>query len=224
MELYHVINRGVDGRKIFMDSQDYARFVHDLYEFNDTAPALEFHHATSRTTNVGRTTSYIRKRLVDIHGWELMKNHYHLLLSERVDGGITLFLRKMSGYARYFNERHGRRGTLLQGRTKKVLIEHHEHFLYILHYIHLNSLDYLPVAKGWRERDKGDIQDIPKVLEYLRSYRWSSYTDYCGIKNFPSIITKTLFEHSLGDSYISSLKEYLADRDTEEIDSKSLEY
>jgi hypothetical protein len=59
MELYHVINRGVDGRKIFMDSQDCARFVHDLYEFNDTAPALEFHHATSRTTNVGRTTSYM---------------------------------------------------------------------------------------------------------------------------------------------------------------------
>ncbi|MEK7553781.1 MAG: hypothetical protein AAB517_00265, partial [Patescibacteria group bacterium] len=60
--------------------------------------------------------------------------------------------------------------------------------------------------------------------DYLKNYRWSSYPDYCGIKNFPSILTKTLFEHSLGDTYISSLKEYLADRDTEELDSKSLEY
>ena len=42
MELYHVINKGVDGRTIFLDTQDYARFVHDLYEFNDTAPAPEF--------------------------------------------------------------------------------------------------------------------------------------------------------------------------------------
>ena len=219
-----MINRGVDGRKIFLDTQDYARFVHDLYEFNDTAPALEFHRATSRAMNVGRTTSYIRKRLVDIHGWELMKNHYHLLLSERIEGGMTLFLRKMSGYARYFNERHERRGTLFQGRTKKILIARHEHFLYILHYLHLNSLDYLPGAKGWRERDKGSIRDIPKVLEYLMGYRWSSYPDYCGIKNFPSILTKMLFEHSLGGNYISSLKEYLTDRDTEELDSKSLEY
>ncbi|MDP2655460.1 MAG: hypothetical protein Q8P17_02920 [bacterium] len=225
MELYHVINRGVDGRKIFMDTQDYARFVHDLYEFNDTAPALEFNHAVSRTMNVGRTTSYIRNRLVDIHGWELMKNHFHLLLSERIENGITLFLRKMSGYARYFNERHERRGTLFQGRTKKILIARQEHFLYILHYIHLNSLDYLPGAKKWRECDKSTVSDVPKIFEYLRNYRWSSYPDYCGTRNFPSILTTSLFDKALGTDYVSSLKEYLDDRDcNEELDLESLEY
>jgi putative transposase len=228
MELYHVMNRGVDGRTIFLDNQDRARFVHDLYEFNDIAPALEFSRATSRVSNVGRTTSYIRERIVDIHGWELMKNHYHLLLSERSEGGMTLFLRKLSGYARYFNERHKRRGVLFQGRTKKILIARQEHFLYILHYIHLNSLDYLPGAKKWRERDKGSISDIRKVLEYLKTYRWSSYLDYCGTKNFPSILTKSLFSDSLGKSYSSALKEYLSDKTTEnlaeEIDLKYLEY
>lgn len=224
MELYHVINKGVDGRNIFLDTQDYARFVHDLYEFNDAAPALEFHRSTSRNSNVGRTTSYIRKRLIDIHGWELMKNHYHLLLSERIGGGLTLFLRKLSGYARYFNERHGRHGNLFQGNTKKILIARQEHFLYILHYLHLNSLDYLPGAKKWRERDKDTISDIQKVLEYLKNYRWSSYSDYCGISNFPSILTKTLFDRSYGGDYISTLKEYLVDRTTEEIDLRSLEY
>jgi len=222
------MNRGVDGRTIFLDNQDRARFVHDLYEFNDIAPALEFSRATSRVSNVGRTTSYIRERIVDIHGWELMKNHYHLLLSERSEGGMTLFLRKLSGYARYFNERHKRRGVLFQGRTKKILIARQEHFLYILHYIHLNSLDYLPGAKKWRERDKGSISDIRKVLEYLKTYRWSSYLDYCGTKNFPSILTKSLFSDSLGKSYSSALKEYLSDKTTEnlaeEIDLKYLEY
>ena len=224
MELYHVINRGVDGRNIFLDTQDYARFVHDLYEFNDTAPALEFTRAPFSNMNVGRTTSHIRTCLVDIHGWELMKNHYHLLLSERVEGGLTLFLRKLSGYARYFNERHKRRGTLFQGRTKKILIERQEHFLYILHYVHLNSLDYFPGAKGWRQRDKGTIPEISKVLEYLQNYRWSSYPDYCNLSNFPSILTKTLFEHSLGADYLSTLKEYLTEKSAEEIDPKSLEY
>ena len=131
----------------------------------------------------------------------------------------------MSGYARYFNERHGRRGTLFQGRTKKILIARQEHFLYILHYIHLNSLDYLSGAKKWRERDKGVLSDIPKVLEYLRKYRWSSYPDYSGIPNFPSILTTSLFGKALGNNYSSSLKEYLNDRDCNEVlDIKSLEY
>ncbi|OGG64710.1 hypothetical protein A3J11_01985 [Candidatus Kaiserbacteria bacterium RIFCSPLOWO2_02_FULL_55_12] len=226
MELYHVMNHGVDERNIFLDTQDYARFVHDLYEFNDNAPALEFHHAISRTTNVGRTTSYIRERIVDIHGWTLMKNHFHLLLSELIDGGMTLFLSKMSGYARYYNKRHGRRGTLFQGRTKKVPVDEEAHALYILHYVHSNPLDYLSGATEWRERDKGAISDIPRTLAYLEKYRWSSYLDYCGTSNFPSILTKTFFDGVFDDDYASTFKEFLHDRvhEDEDLDAKSLEY
>ncbi len=226
MDLYHLINKGVDGRTIFMGKQDYARFVHDLYEFNDTAPALEFNHAISRnnSTNVGRTTSYIRTRLVDIHGWVLMKNHFHLLLSERVSGGMTLFLHKLSGYARYFNERHGRQGTLFQGRTKRILISSHAHLLYVLHYIHANPLDYLPGATEWRDRDKGYISNMKESLSYLLEYRWSSYSDYCGYKNFPSVLTTSFFT-GVFDNYPSSFKEFLHDRSVDnDIDKKSLEY
>ena len=168
MELYHALNRGVDQRIIFQDSRDYARFVHDLYEFNDTIPASEFSRRNG--TNVGHRMSHIREKLVDLHGWCLMKNHYHLLLSERVEGGLSLFLRKLNvGYARYFNERHKRKGFLLQGRTKKAIIERHAHFLYILHYIHLNPLDYLPGAKEWRIRDQNYISDASKAFEYLKN-------------------------------------------------------
>lgn len=218
MELFHVLNRGVDGRKIFLDSRDYARFVHDLFEFNDTAPAQEY----NRIDNVGRTTSHIRERLVDLHGWTLMKNHFHLLLSERVEGGLTLFLRKMTGYARYFNERHERKGVLFQARTKKILIERHEHFLYVLHYLHLNPLDYLAGAKGWRMRDKERIESVPSALEYLQNYRWSSYPDYCGMRNFPSLITKDLFGQPHG-AYEESVQEYLRDCDGLDLDFSDLE-
>lgn len=225
MELYHVMNRGVDGRKIFLDTQDYARFVHDLFEFNDTAPALQYSRTNADAPNVGRTTSNIRERLVDIHGWELLKDHFHLLISERIEGGITLFLRKMSGYARYYNERHERHGTLFQGRTKKVLVARHEHFLYILHYIHLNSLDYLPGAKKWRQRDKGAVADVPKALEHLKNYRWGSYLDYCGTRNFPSILTTSLFKDALGTDYASVLEGYLKDHAViESIELESPEY
>jgi putative transposase len=192
MELYHVLNRGVDKRTIFSNDGDHARFVHNLYEFNDESPAPDAYRRPM--WDFVSPTSDTRERLVDIHGWCLMKNHYHLLLSERVEGGLTKFIRKLNiGYAKYFNEIHDRTGTLFQGRTKKILIERDAHFLHILHYIHLNPLDFLSGCATWRE---GLISHSSKARQYLREYRWSSFPDYCGRKNFPSILTTNLFDEA----------------------------
>ncbi len=211
MNLYHVLNRGIDGRNLFLDSRDYARFVHDLYEFNDTTSALEYSRRDAGEINVGPPRSHIRKRLVEIHGWCLMKDHYHLLISELVEGGLIKFMMKVNvGYAKYYNERYERHGHLFQGKTKKILIEHEAHFLYILNYLHLNPLDYLTGAKKWRERNKDSIKNTEEALKYLNEYRWSSYLDYCGKKNFPSILTKNLFGDIFGN-YREAIKEYLKD-------------
>lgn len=221
LNLYHILNRGVDGRNLFLDSSDYVRFVHNLYEFNNRHSAIQ---STRRShIDVGFRKPNIREHIVDIHGWCLMQNHYHLLLSERVEGGLTLFLRKLNvGYANYFNERYQRNGTLFQGRTKKVLIEREGHFLYILHYVHLNPLDYLENAGGWRQRSKNGIKNTREALDYLGSYRWSSYLDYSGIKNFPSLITTSLFKHALGN-YPEQIKSYLDEAETEYMPFLSLE-
>ncbi len=176
-----------------MDTRDYARFVHDMYEFNDTEPALNTRRRLEMTDFVSPSSG---ERIVDIHGWCLMKNHYHLLLSERVEGGLTLFIRKLNiGYAKYFNERYKRNGYLFQGRTKKIQITSDAHFLHILHYIHLNPLDYMRSAQHWRKRE---IDNSTAALKYLDGHRWSSYLDYCGVKNFPSILTTDLFEEKPG--------------------------
>lgn len=206
-----------------MNNQDRARFVHDLYEFNDQAPAKEYDRTvtSSKHKNVGRQTSHIRERIVDIHGWKLMENHIHLLISERIEDGLSLFIQKMSGYARYFNERYKRRGSLFEG-GKKVHIESETHFLYILHYIHLNGLDNFIGARGWRERDKGSIVNINGALDHLLADRWSSYQDYCGIQNFPSILTKTLFENHPG-TYESEIRAFLMDREKRNINHDWLE-
>jgi len=151
-----------------------------------------------------------------------MDNHIHLLVSERIENGLLLFSQKMSGYARYFNNRHKRRGQLFEKGTKKILIEHEAHFLYILHYLHLNGLDDFPAAKKWRERDKGYVTDIEGTLKHLLDDRWSSYRDYCNVRNFPSILTKTLFE-SHGENYASEIREYLKDRDIADIDFSRFE-
>ena len=114
------------------------------------------------------------------------------------------------GYAKYFNERYKRTGTLFQGRTKKVPIERDAHFNYILHYIHLNPLDYMKGAEEWRIRSKNGIKNWRKALEYLETYRWSSYLDYIGKKNFPSLLTTELFDNAPG-TYPRAIKEYLQD-------------
>ena len=132
--------------------------------------------------------------MVKIHGWCIMKNHYHLLVSEEVDNGISTFIRKLNiGYAKFFNEKYHRSGTLFQGRTKKILIEREQQFNYILHYIHLNPLDYLKGASAWRVRDTEKIKSASAALNYLEKYRWSSYLDYCGTSNFPSLISTDFF-------------------------------
>lgn len=224
MELLHALNRGVDKRDIFLDSQDYARFVHDMFEFNSTLPAGNtYRHFDPLTMRDLRSPSSLshntdtHERLVDIHGWVLMKNHYHLLLSERVEDGLSLFLRKLNiGYAKYFNERYERSGTLFQGRTKKVLVSEHSQFLYILHYVHLNPLDCLEGSEDWRVRDHGSVQSVSAALSYLETYRWSSYLDYCGIHNFPSILTTSLFKNKdVFKDIQKSVRDYLHDTQTE---------
>jgi putative transposase len=224
MDLYHALNRGVDKRTIFLDDQDRARFIHDMYEFNSTEPAKNIFRKqmcdiVSRSFSPRQEGSHFTpregKQIVDIHGWCLMDNHYHLLLSEKMEGGLSQFLRKLNvGYAKYFNERYIRVGTLFQGRTKKILIDSDAYMLHILNYIHLNPLDFMENTNAWRSRT---ITDHQAALDFLKEYRWSSYQDYAGIKNFPSILTKDFFQDVFGAQYTQQLEKYLQDIDTSEI-------
>lgn len=217
MELWHALNRGVDKRIIFLDDQDRRRFIHNLFEFNNSTPAN--HTGRTMADFVNRPSD--RKRLVDIHGWCLMDNHYHLLLSECVESGLIQFLRKLNiGYAKYFNERHKRSGTLFQGRTKKILIDNDAHFLHILNYIHLNPLDMLEGATDWRQRK---VLDANTAQDHLQNYRWSSYRDYIGKRNFPSILTTSLFQEVFENKYEQQLKEYLNDHEINEVKHLLLE-
>lgn len=225
MELYHVLNRGVEKRQLFLDNRDRARFVHDMYEFNSPAAAGNAYRQFPMMDIVSPSWTPIessekKTRLVDIHAWVLMGNHYHLLLSELRDGGLTHFIRKLNiGYAKYFNERYKRSGTLFQGRTKKILIEQDSHFLHILNYIHLNPLDLNARTKKWRDLS---ISDSHGAMEYLNKYRWSSFLDYCGTKNFPSILQKEVFGDLFGN-YERHIRDYLKELDAGILSGYTLE-
>ena len=80
-----------------------------------------------------------------------MSNHYHLLLTPAVENGIALFMKKINGgYVKYFNEKYERKGTLFEGKYKRIIIKNEAHFIHLPYYIHLNPLDL--AAPEWRER------------------------------------------------------------------------
>ena len=183
---YHVYNRGTDKRKIFQDQEDHQRFIHDLFEFNDANSVINIlRRFTTRTD--GSPTSYQvrkpRKLLVDVVSFCLMPNHYHLLLRQRKDGGLSKFIQKLgTGYTHYFNQKYQRSGVLFQGKFKAIHITDDEYLTHLSRYIHLNPLE----LKYPEYKEKG-IKDWSAAATYLGSYHWSSYLDYIGIPTYPSV-------------------------------------
>jgi putative transposase len=193
MDLYHLCNRGVDKRDVFMDDGDRVRFVHDLYVLNDRE--AQPNHGRDEPLAI-LSEKIAREQLVHIYAWALMPNHYHLLVSAVNDDpvNISLFVQKLGmGYSKFFNDKYKRTGALWQGKYRKVQIQQDAHFLYIPFYIHLNPLDL--VMPEWRQ---GAVQDARAAITYLDAYRWSSFSDYRGIINFPSIIERPLLADVLG--------------------------
>jgi len=226
MELFHVLNRGVDKRKIFLDDEDYFRGIHDLFEFNDIEQINNLTYFFRRNSkDVGRP--YIkeerrkRKLLVKILAFCLMPNHYHLLLMPVVKNGIPLFMKKLNGgYAKFFNEKYERKGALFQGKYKRILVDKEAHFIHLPYYIHFNSLDL--VAPEWRNRE---IKNYTKAIDFLNLYRWSSHLDYLGKNNFPSVTQRDFLLDFFGGSenYASSIKKWLKELNLEETKELFLE-
>ncbi len=206
-QYYHIYNRGVDKREIFLDTEDYQRFLHDMYEFNDTAATPPF------VRRVGFTKSYNdivgfrkspscqqRDKLVDIYCYCLMPNHFHFVLKQLKIDGITIFMRKLGvGYANYFNKKYERSGALFQGRFKAVLIETDPQIMHLSRYIHVLNPGEM-VEPDIRE---GRVRDRERLDVFLKKYRWSSHLDYLGIKNYPSLINKDFIS-----GYFKDVKEY----------------
>ena len=227
-QVYHVYNRGVEKRKTFLDAKDYLRFIHDLFEFNDEAPVQNVSYYFNpqsmevQPRYIWGKERHKRKLLVEILMFTLMPNHYHLLVKQKAKNGIVRFMQKLgTGYTMYFNERYKRVGSLFQGRFKGVLIDRQAHFLYLPFYIHTNPLElkYRGSASiHWR-----------KAMKFLENYKWSSFLDYIGKKNFPSVTSRNFLldffggEKKYRKETIDLLKEKKDDERIEIIKESALE-
>ena len=172
-EFYHLYNRGTEKRNIFLSNSDYDRFLTLLYLVNQPGPAV--------LKIQGRTLEELRGKhdgepLVEIVAYCLMPNHFHLLVREVQDGGISKFMQKLTtGYTMYFNKKNDRSGALFQGKFKATHVADDRYLRYLVSYIHLNPIKL--IEPNWKETG---IADCIAAENYLAAYTPSSYRDYLG--------------------------------------------
>jgi putative transposase len=170
-EFYHLYNRGVDKRVIYLDDKDYQRFAELLFLVNSSKPI----NIRSIHEDINNVYDFDRgEQLVAIGAYCLMPNHFHLLMTPLVDGGVSAFMGKLcTSYSMYFNQKYERTGTLFEGKFKARHANNDEYLKYLYSYIHLNPIKL--IDSTWKEKG---ISDSKKAYLYASSYEYSSLPDY----------------------------------------------
>lgn len=219
-EYYHIYNRGVDKRIIFKLEKDYERFMMLLHIANSN---------NERSFRLDNLINHSHKNfdeimvldkgepLVSIGAWCLMTNHFHLLVRQEIDGGITKFMHKLgTGYSMFFNIKYQRKGALFGGLFKSNLINTRDSYMqHLFGYIHINPLDIK--FSGWKNKIKKSSTDMKKFLE---SYRYSSYLDYVDKNRVEkNIIKPENFPNYFIDakSFKDFVEDYFTENETEDL-------
>lgn len=140
---YHIYNRGVEKRNIFLDEQDYHVFLKYLKEYLSPIESsinlkVEFTLKGSTFKGVARQPkNYLNK--IELCAFCLIPNHFHLLIKQNEERIIDKFMKSISTrYSMYFNKKYNRVGPLFQGIYKAVLVNNDVYLLHLTRYIHLN--------------------------------------------------------------------------------------
>lgn len=153
---YHLYNRGLSKKAIFSTPRTYQRFINTFsyYQIQNPKPKFSLYYPSS-LYKIDPT-----KKIVEILCYCLMPNHFHLLVKQVQDNGISEFIRKfIHSYTKYWNTKCENQGPLMSAMCKAVLVESDEQLLHLSRYIHLN-----PLVSG--------------LVKDLRDYPWSSYSAF----------------------------------------------
>lgn len=208
-EYYHLYNRGIDKRVIFKSKKDYERFTMLLFVSNSNAQLFRLDNLINQQHKTFDEILVLDKGepFVSIGAWCLMINHFHLIVRQEVEGGITKFMKKLGvGYSMFFNIKYQRTGALFGGLFKSKLIGVDDNYMrHLFAYIHLNPLDI--EFSGWEKEIK---KSSSEMKDFLESYPHSSYLDYLGTDRVEKNIIKP---ENFPDYFqtIQSLKDFVED-------------
>ncbi len=172
-EYYHLYNRGVDKRVIFLNEYDYSRFVLLLHVLN-TSKNLKIRDLLKDNSFEELLKIKNNDPIVAIGAYCLMPNHFHILITPVVEGGVSRFMLKLqTAYSMYFNVKNDRSGALFQGPFKSQHLDTDEYLRYIYSYIHLNPAKLKD--KNWKEYGPKDFRSLKN---FILSYKYSSMGEY----------------------------------------------
>ena len=164
-EYYHVYNRGVEKRLIFLDDRDRWRFMTLLFVFQGDTIVSQMSRLVRfvehQMFDIEFFNNILKGKRVELTCFCLMPNHFHLILKETKEGGISKFMQRLAdAYAKYFNSRYDRTGHLFGGRFQSVHVNRNAYLNYLSAYVHLNHKELLK----WKRREI--------------DYPWSSFQDF----------------------------------------------
>ena len=191
-EWYHCYTRSIDKGAVFRESKDYERFLETIYLCNGSEQVRRHDlrdpsHADFFQVNRGEP-------LVAIGAYCLMPNHFHLLIKEESEKGISKFMHRVgTSFTKYFNIKNDRVGNVFIKPFRSKHIHDHLYFKKVAQYIHLNPAEIY--ESGWKS---GNIRNMDLLKKQLERYTYSSLADYRGIKRIENLIldqnSKELFE------------------------------
>ena len=159
---YHIYNRGVEKRDIFIDIKDYKVFLNYLKTYllpveNNDEDRIDFDEFKKPRLNIANNNFFGKINLIC---YCLMPNHFHMIIRQKDQSDMEYFMRSIiTKYVKYFNKRYKRVGPLFQSRYKAINILTEEYILNLSCYIHLNPIKIV---------GKDNLLDYP----------WSSYSAY----------------------------------------------
>lgn len=175
--IYHVYNRGVEKRLIFLDEQDYKIFLYYLKSY-----LTPVNQQTKPPAGIRYLSKFSLYNEIKLFAFCLMPNHFHLMLKQLTERAIIGFMKRLSNaYVEYFNKKYKRTGSLFQGRYKTALVDKDDYLLHLSRYIHINPLELFK-----NEKNK---------FKKLREYPYSSYSDYIGERNSEWISQKEIMDY-----------------------------
>lgn len=180
----HVVQRGNNRLPCFLDDGDRQRYLQCL-----------------------------RQALVrfgcHLHAYVLMNNHVHLLLTPGEAGAVSRLMHVFArNYAGLFNGRHGRTGTLWEGRYKACLVDSGRYFLACSRYIELNPVRAWMVAQPgdhpWSSHGANALGHADPLL--------TPHAEYLALGPDPSARATAygaLFTDAMPDPLVQEIRDYL---------------
>ncbi len=228
-QLVHVISRSVEERKIFDDEVDCFRFIFQMYAANIGSPVHTLWRndiikiAQAILSGEEISSKFISQEhppFVDFLDFSLVVNHVHLYLVSNIENGIPLYMQKLNtGFAKYFNLKHGRKGALFGSRYRGVAVKTQFQSDAVSRYVGvINPLDVF--QPGWRE---DGLKNTKKAFEFLKNYQFSSFPDKIGERKSAILAPAEILEKyiTISPKNVDIYKEFVENFLKERIDASN---